>query len=207
MPARKQKVKEKATEERIFEAARAVFYENGFDGARMQEIARRARINHSLLHYYFRSKGKLFDTVFRKAAFELIPPVLEILRRDLPLLEKIDSFVDCYVAMIYANPHLPAFILQELRRNPDALRQFAGEAAGGVFAELRAEIERAASRGKIRSIRPEHLFANVIAMCVFPVIAQPMLQTVFDIDGAGYDGFLVERGEVVKTFIRNALVP
>ena len=36
--------------------------------ARMQEIADRAGINKALLHYYFRSKDKLFDLVFAQRA-------------------------------------------------------------------------------------------------------------------------------------------
>ena len=54
------------TEERIINAARKVFLQKGMDGARMQEIADEAGINKSLLHYYFRSKSKLFDEVFNE---------------------------------------------------------------------------------------------------------------------------------------------
>ena len=52
------------TKTRILDAADAVFVRRGIDGARMQDIADNAGINKALLHYYFRSKEKLFDTVF-----------------------------------------------------------------------------------------------------------------------------------------------
>ena len=52
------------TEKKIIEAATTVFSEKGKDGARMQEIADTAGINKALLHYYFRSKNKLFKIVF-----------------------------------------------------------------------------------------------------------------------------------------------
>jgi len=52
------------TEKIILEAARQVFIRKGFDGARMQEIADEANINKALLHYYFRSKDKLFMAIF-----------------------------------------------------------------------------------------------------------------------------------------------
>ena len=45
-----------SAEEKILNAARRVFENKGMSGARMQEIADEAKINKSLLHYYYRSK-------------------------------------------------------------------------------------------------------------------------------------------------------
>jgi AcrR family transcriptional regulator len=43
------------TEERILDAAHAVFLRCGTAGARTQEIAAEAGVNSALLHYYFRT--------------------------------------------------------------------------------------------------------------------------------------------------------
>ncbi len=48
-----------STKLKIFEAAREIFQVKGLEGARMQEIANKAKINKSMLHYYYRSKAKL----------------------------------------------------------------------------------------------------------------------------------------------------
>ncbi|MFW6157387.1 MAG: TetR/AcrR family transcriptional regulator, partial [Balneolaceae bacterium] len=58
--------KDQETEAQIFEAAQKVFQRNGYAGARMQEIADEAGINKSMLHYYYRSKEKLFQAIFRE---------------------------------------------------------------------------------------------------------------------------------------------
>jgi AcrR family transcriptional regulator len=52
------------TEEKILEAAAQEFIQKGRSGARMQEIANNAGINKALLHYYYRSKDMLFESVF-----------------------------------------------------------------------------------------------------------------------------------------------
>ena len=65
--------KHDSTENKILEAANVVFLKKGKDGARMQEIADEANINKSLLHYYFRSKDKLFEAVFAFAISKFIP--------------------------------------------------------------------------------------------------------------------------------------
>src|SRR5437763_1374994 len=48
---------------RIVAAAREEFSRRGFDGARMDQIARRAAVNKQLLFYYFHSKRGLFTAV------------------------------------------------------------------------------------------------------------------------------------------------
>ena len=58
-------LKDKNAEVKILDAARKVFLEKGLAGARMQDIANEACLNKALLHYYYRSKEKLFQTIFR----------------------------------------------------------------------------------------------------------------------------------------------
>ena len=67
------------TELQIKEAAKKVFLKRGFGGARMQEIADEAGINKAMLHYYFRSKKKLFEVIFNEAIGEMIPHITNII--------------------------------------------------------------------------------------------------------------------------------
>ena len=82
------------TEQRILEAAHAVFVRRGTAGARMQEIAQEAAVNQALLHYYFRSKERLAEAVFRRAAGELLPRVIDVLGSDAAIEEKVARVVD-----------------------------------------------------------------------------------------------------------------
>jgi len=110
---------QKDTEERILESAEDVFTNKGLSGARMQEIADKAKINKSLLHYYYRSKEKLFRAVFKKAFVKLAPKSILILTSDIPLFEKIEKFSSAYIDIIIKNPSIPLFVLRELNRNPE----------------------------------------------------------------------------------------
>jgi AcrR family transcriptional regulator len=56
----------KESRDRIIEAAEHVFAEKGFDGARVDEIARRAGVNKALIYYYFKSKDEILDFLFHK---------------------------------------------------------------------------------------------------------------------------------------------
>jgi AcrR family transcriptional regulator len=50
----------------IMEGARAVFLAQGFDGASMGEIARRAGVSKGTLYVYFDSKEALFEAIFEE---------------------------------------------------------------------------------------------------------------------------------------------
>ena len=81
------------TEEKILEAAKKIFHRKGYKGARMQEIADEADINKALLHYYFRSKEKLFEAVFEDAFSGIMRMASEVILSDKPLIEKIQAFL------------------------------------------------------------------------------------------------------------------
>ena len=54
------------TQERILAAALNEFATHGFAGARVDAIARRARINKRMLYHYFGDKAGLFREVLRR---------------------------------------------------------------------------------------------------------------------------------------------
>ena len=57
--------------EAILDAAEAVFAEHGFDGARMEAIARSSSYNSSLIFHYFGDKLNLYAEVIRRADREM----------------------------------------------------------------------------------------------------------------------------------------
>jgi len=61
-----QRVKLERKERAILDAARGVFVEHGFDGARMSEIARRANIGEGTIYSYYESKAELMLAVLQQ---------------------------------------------------------------------------------------------------------------------------------------------
>ena len=114
-------VKELKTENRIVEAAKAVFIKKGMDGARMQEIANEAGINKALLHYYFRTKDKLFEKVFSIAFKEVFTDIYEAIYGITDFEEFLESFIRNYILFIKQRPFIPSFVIHELNRNPDRI--------------------------------------------------------------------------------------
>ncbi|MFN0115786.1 MAG: TetR/AcrR family transcriptional regulator [Paracoccaceae bacterium] len=60
-----------ATKARILDAAKKEFARNGLGGARVDEIADRARANKRMIYHYFGSKEGLFQTVLEEAYVDI----------------------------------------------------------------------------------------------------------------------------------------
>ncbi|MFP4620122.1 MAG: TetR/AcrR family transcriptional regulator [Bacteroidales bacterium] len=196
---------EENTEKRILQAAKRVFIRKGMTGARMQEIANEAGMNKSLLHYYYRSKDKLFLAVFRLAIRNFIPEIKSIIFSDALVTEKIDRFVEEYMEVLLNNQFVPLFILQEIQRDPDRLLNIFLEE--GIEPQLiLKQFEKATQNEEIKPINPEHLLINVLSLCIFPFAARPMMQRMlFNNDSEAYNAFLLERKKVVSEFVKNAI--
>jgi len=200
-------VKKDNTEEKIIDAATEVFVQKGMDGARMQEIADRACINKALLHYYFRSKEKLFDAIFTKLIGIAFPRIGQILQSELPVMEKIETVIDTYIDLLLKYPFLPAFIIKEMNRDATPFFKYIEKKGFSVKPVLKT-LEDAMNQGLIRTMRPEHLVVNVIGLCVFPFAARPMISYVaFQGDEKALNQFLAERKEEVKSFVIEAIQP
>lgn len=192
------------TENQILIAAHEVFILKGFEGARMQEIADHAGINKALLHYYFRSKEKLFEAVFSEVASNLFPAMRQMLEADLQLKEKITMFIRIYLKALEENPFIPAFILNTLNTNPDSFLKYIKK-AGLNPKLLQKQIDEEAERGIIRTIKAEHLLVNIIAMCIFPFVARPVVQNIFDMNNDEYQTYLTSRQSEIVDFVLKSI--
>ena len=203
------------TEQRILDAARAVFVRRGTAGARMQEIAQEAGVNQALLHYYFRSKDRLAEAVFRQVAGRIIPMVFEILGSDLSIEDKVERFVHLYIDALTPSPFLPGYILSELHHHPERAAQLFAAAAGvepgrftaPILTKLGAQIDARVREGTMRPIEPRQFAVNLISLCVFPFAARPLLAVAFGLDGPAFARFLEHRRRELPVFFLNALRP
>ncbi|MCD8179245.1 MAG: TetR/AcrR family transcriptional regulator [Tannerellaceae bacterium] len=141
--------KETTTEQLILEATEAEFLEKGYGKARTTEIARLAGVNHSMLHYYFRTKENLFEVMFQKKAKSMAEVMILTIRQDLPFLEKIKKDVEDHFDFVAANEKLPAFIFSEVLYDEKIKAIFINilqEKIKTILHKLKKEIEMEASK-------------------------------------------------------------
>jgi AcrR family transcriptional regulator len=198
-------VKDDTTEARILTAARKVFMEKGMDGARMQDIADEAGINKAMLHYYFRSKEKLFEKIFREVAANFLPRIILIFGSEDSLFTKIECFVDAYIVQMKQTPYLPIFFLNEVNRQPEAfIKKMFGSRKPPVH-QFYAQVKNEVKKGIIRPVEPGQLLMNIFSLTVFPFAARPIFQVIGDMDQKKFDLLLEQRRKDVPRFIIDAI--
>ncbi len=193
------------TEIKILDAAKKIFIEKGFDGASMQDIANEAGINKALLHYYFRKKEFLFQAIFRQAFIEFIPNIMQTMASNMPFREKIKHLIDNYIEMLLKHPHIPIFILHELSLRPQNFVDIITSL--GINPPLLLSIfENEIKESGGEYYPPKHLIINILSMCIFPVVAKPIITSLlFNQNEEQYKQFIIERKELVYEFIKKAL--
>jgi AcrR family transcriptional regulator len=193
------------TEKKILEAAGKVFMLKGRLGTSMQDIADEAGINRTLLHYYFRNKEKLFDTIFEKVLASSFPSLMVAFTSERPFMEKIHLFVNTWTDLLKENPYLPVFVIQEITLNPERLAGFIRRVGLDPDVAMQSIQKNLESYG-LGDMDPRHLVANLLGTVLFPYIGRPLFQLfAFKGDRQAYERFLDDRREQIPRFFKRAL--
>lgn len=203
------------TESRILDAAHAVFMRRGTAGARMTEIAREAGVNHALVHYYFRSKQRLAEAVFRRAIGQFFPAMIGVLASEAPLEDKVRMVAAAQIDMLQKNRDLPGYLLAELNHYPERAEQLLSTMSGTTPANLRVrlfgtlgrQLDEAARRGVLREIRPQEFVLNLVSMVVYPFAARPLVMAIMGLDDAMFTAMMEERKKEIPAFFLAGLRP
>ena len=196
------------TEEKIFNAATAVFEEKGFAAARMQEIADRAGINKALLHYYFHSKEKLFAAVFQPLMKKMFEKIMSVFAMDISFEDKIRLYYDEHINILIKNPRLPLFLLNEISHNPELAK---GIRETLLYPEISEMIYKKHAREfreyGIKKSELSQLMITIISLAIFPFAAHDVIKLVqlpLD-DSKNFNNFMRERKKFAADFVISSL--
>ncbi|MBP6236091.1 MAG: TetR/AcrR family transcriptional regulator [Saprospiraceae bacterium] len=197
---------ELSAQERIKIAATKVFTLKGLEGARMQDIADEANINKAMLHYYFRNKKQLFEIIFEEKLHKIFGAMeLLIFSKD-AFENRIRAFVEKQISIVLEFPVMPIFVMLEVRKNPELLEgKFKNIPLDVIRDNFRKVIDGEVMSGNIRRISLEELLLNVMSLCIYPIIAEPILKYVLDLNQESYFELIEARKKSVSDLIINDL--
>lgn len=194
------------TEALILQAAEREFLEKGYSGAKTTAIAQAAGVTHAMLHYYFRTKEKLFEKIVTDKMNKLKRVMFGVLGNpDLPLRERLKQGVEQHFDFIAENPHLPRFIFNELHEHPeriDQVKNSIASIAAKAITTLQNEIDRKAASGECRPVDARMLMLDIASLNLFPFVAAPLISSSFGKLFEGRDEFLeMRKKENVRTVL------
>lgn len=168
-------------EQQIIRAAKQVFIEKGFAETGMSDIAARVGINRSGLHYYFRTKEKMFEAVFADIVLSFIPSIHNIIMQDKPVSERIAEMIDVYFEVFKKEPCFPVFIAQEIQRDAPHMFDTISKLEIGLYAtRIKEMLQTEMKNGTIREVSIEFIFYTFYGLVVFPFLSRPLAEMVFE---------------------------
>lgn len=194
-------------ENKIIDAARAVFIERGYAETSMSEIAARVGINRPALHYYFRTKDKMFQAVFGNIVSSVVPKVLDALtHKEKSIAERIDGIIDAYYALFLENPQLPMFVLREVNRDSELLIRTVQElnvmdTARNALASLQEEM----NGGKLNKVPLQFIFYNFYSLLSIPFLTMHISSKVFENNEEQFKIMLIDWKQNIIAQMQNLL--
>ena len=187
---------DKNTEQAIFQAAEEIFMEKGYAATKTTEIAKKAGVNHAMIHYYFRTKENLFTIIFKNKVELLANSIFSVSSKNRSFSEIITMAIDSHFDFIRENHKLALFIVNEINNN-ESNNQIWKEIAIPVFSKVMESIKEMVhteiSTGKIRPIDPVNFMITILSLNIFVFVAQPLLLDIAHFSPKEFDEFLEER--------------
>ncbi len=167
-------------EQHIITVAKKVFIRDGYECASMSDIALEAGINRPTLHYYFRTKDRLFETVSAQILSKFIPAIHEIVMQDIPLYDRISLVVDTYYEVVLNEPMLPIYAIKEIHRDAEHFIQTALNLDMGKYImQIAHYIKSEMDKGHLNQIEPQLLFYTFWGLMYAPFITKPLTNILF----------------------------
>lgn len=192
-------------EERILSAAEKLFIRNGYPATSTTEIAREAGCNQALVHYYFRTKEKLFNTVLEGKVKRAFTALFSVEAGSGNFEEKLTRMIETHYDIVRENSNMVLFLINGLVRDPElfgklatGIKNVSSQALEIFQQELAAEVES----GRIRPIKVEQLVLNIISMNVFVFAIKTPFMKIWGMDDNDMERMLDQRrSETVKTIL------
>lgn len=198
---------DQSMELKILETAERLFLGKGYALVSTTEIAREAGCNQALVHYYFRTKEKLFDAVFKKKAKLFLMEFLKISDEPLPFEEKLRRKVSAHYDMLLANPQIPFLIMNEVLTNPERLNELKetlSPIVGTVFGQLESELREEIRKGTVRPMSAFDIILTLISLNIVPFLGASVMKKVLGLDDDGVRSVLLGRkNENIEIILRS----
>jgi len=160
--------------DRILAAAALEFSERGYAGARVDRIARRARVNKAMLYYHFSSKQGLYRTLLRNTFGAIAAQLDAIAGSDQPPAGKLDAAVGAMATFIDTHAFFPSIMLREVAEGGTHLNREALAALAAVPRAFAAILLPGMDAGVFRRMNPLGAYFTAIAPILMFVASTPV---------------------------------
>jgi TetR/AcrR family transcriptional regulator len=210
---------EKDSRQRILKAALKEFSLHGFSGARIERIARSARINKAMIFYYFSSKKKLYQRVVREVLEQFVPMITGLIAANPTAEDFLERLPSLYVGFVSRHPDFVRMVAMELIQNPvnitsiftGIIREKTEQGLHGPV-QMIGLIEKWIAENSVSEKDPFQFMLNIVSLSLLFLLGIPFLEAVFQLSPDGTqaalrgDEFYQKRAESIVNILKRGML-
>lgn len=150
------------TRDRLIAAAAEAFARRGYDGATVDAIAARARINKAMVYYHFHDKAALYRAILVDV-FQSVARAVAVAPRAGDPDDQLRAFIRALAGSTASRPHFPSMWLREIADGGRHLDASVVAEMAKVLATLGAILEAGRVAGRFRPAHPLITQMGIIA--------------------------------------------
>lgn len=191
----------------LLNAARGAFAERGLEGARVDDIARRAKVNKQLVYHYFGSKDGLYTAVLEEVYREIRDQERTLELASFPAEEAMRKLIEFSFDYLEKSPEFVRILADENAHRGKHLKgsDVVSEVNRPIIELIRVTLARGvAARVFRRGLDPLHVYLSIAGMSFFYFANQYTLARAFDEELGTARGVAERRAHIID-FALNAM--
>lgn len=164
---------------RILEAAMSVFAEEGYSGARVDEIAKRAGLNKAMIYYRIGDKLALYTEVIRNLFGEIGSAIKGNIPPDASPEEKLKMYIRGLTSTIAEHPFLPGIMMRELASGGGNISERVADDFAGILSIPANILAEGVSKGIFINTNPMILHMMIVGFMMFYRTTEPVRKRYF----------------------------
>ena len=159
---------------RLLSAAAHEFAARGFDGAKVDRIAARARVNKAMLYYHFTNKAALYREVLRDVFGSAAEAVTAVHAAGGPPETQLRAFIAAVATSAVTRPHFPPIWLREMAAGGRHLDASVVAQMRRVMQTLGRILEAGRRTGVFRDVHPFVAQIGIVAPLLMFAASAPV---------------------------------
>ncbi|HOD97892.1 MAG TPA: TetR/AcrR family transcriptional regulator [Syntrophales bacterium] len=166
--------KQSLTTARILDAATDIFAEAGFNGARMDEIARRAGVNKAMIYYHIGAKEALYAEVLHGVIGHVADSISACIETGATPEAKLRAYIRGFVDAVEGNPRMGPILLREIASGGQNLPDLVIQDFARIIALITAILDEGRERGVFYPVTPFLIHMTVVGSLILYKTSGPI---------------------------------
>jgi len=166
--------KQGKTAEKILNAARAVFAENGYSGTHVDAIAARAGVNKATLYYQIGDKDTLYANVIHQVLGHIAEGIAEAVKGADGPEAQLQAYISCIARAVDKNPELPSIMMREMAGGGAHLPRLVVDDIASVLTILAGILEDGEKKGIFTEAVPFLIHMMIMGTILFYAKSEPI---------------------------------